>query len=48
VEEITSTMGTPVPEKRAWLSGRQLGMLVFLLLSLLTVVLALLLGQYAT
>lgn len=48
VEETKSTVGTPVPEKRTLLSGRQLGMLVFLLLSLLTVVLALLLGQYAT
>ena len=34
--------------ERAWLSGRQRGMLVFALLSLLTLVLALLLGLYST
>ena len=34
--------------KRVWLSGRQRGMLVFALLSLLTLVLALLLGLYST
>ena len=34
--------------KRVWLSGRQRGMLVFVLLSLLTLVLALLLGLYST
>ena len=34
--------------ERVWLSGRQRGMLVFVLLSLLTLVLALLLGLYTT
>ena len=34
--------------KRMWLSGRQRGMLVFVLLSLLTLVFALLLGLYST
>ena len=34
--------------QRVWLSGRQCGMLVFVLLSLLTLVLALLLGLYTT
>ena len=48
VEETPSEGGTVAPEKRVWLSGHQLGVLVFLLLSLLTVMFALLLGQYAT
>ena len=34
--------------KKVWLSGRRRGMLVFALLSLLTLVLALLLGLYST